>query len=133
MWTSDRRRDHQRSWAMETGEVTIPGDPAGVYLSGERRQLAVYAPGGYVWRPALGQRVLVLKAGSEQEEGCLTAARQDPEQDLQPGEVRVFSQGGARITLDRQGQVLLEGELFLNGLSFREAVEKIVRESGGGM
>ena len=133
MWTSDRRRDHQRSWAMETGEVTIPGDPAGVYLSGERRQLAVYAPGGYVWRPSLGQRVLVLKAGGQQEEGCLAAARQDQEHNLQPGEVRVFSQGGARITLDLQGQIALEGQVFLNGLSFREAVEKIIRESGAGL
>lgn len=133
MWTSDRRRDRQRSWALETGEVTVPGNPAGVYLSGERRQLAVYSPGGYAWQPALGQQVLVLKAGSEQEEGCLVAGRQEQISDLGPGEVCLFSQGGAKVTLNGRGQIRLEGQLMINSLSFEDAVKKIVQESGGGM
>lgn len=64
MWTSDRRKTRQagESW-VDWGEVTLEGDPAGAYLDGERRQLAVYGPGGYCWKPALGDRVLVLKAG----------------------------------------------------------------------
>ena len=55
MWTSDRRKTRQagESW-VDWGEVTLEGDPAGAYLDGERRQLAVYGPGGYCWKPALG-------------------------------------------------------------------------------
>lgn len=60
MWTSDRRKTRQagESW-VDWGEVTLEGDPAGAYLDGERRQLAVYGPGGYCWKPVLGDRGLL--------------------------------------------------------------------------
>lgn len=77
MWTSDRRKTRQagESW-VDWGEVTLEGDPAGAYLDGERRQLAVYGPGGYCWKPALGDRVLVLKAGQGGESPCVAGKRQ---------------------------------------------------------
>ena len=64
MWTSKPapRLPSEEPWA-DTGTVTLGGDPAAVSLGGERRQVPVYAPGGYQWRPAAGDQVLVLKAG----------------------------------------------------------------------
>lgn len=52
MWISEqgRRRAEPDGTAL-VGRVTLPGDPAGVYLAGERRELPVFGPGGYVWRP----------------------------------------------------------------------------------
>lgn len=48
MWTSNRKQDGRTQEAPgDVGVVTLGGDPAGVYLSGERRWVAVYAPGGY--------------------------------------------------------------------------------------
>lgn len=38
------------------GPVRVPGEPGGAYLEGERRGLAVYAPGGYHWVPGWGTR-----------------------------------------------------------------------------
>ena len=64
MWISEqgRRRTEPDGTAL-VGRVTLPGDPAGVYLAGERRELPVFGPGGYVWRPEEGEQVLVLKTG----------------------------------------------------------------------
>ena len=49
MWISEqgRRRAEPDGTAL-VGRVTLPGDPAGVYLAGERRELPVFGPGGYV-------------------------------------------------------------------------------------
>ena len=92
MWTSDRRKTRQagESW-VDWGEVTLEGDPAGAYLDGERRQLAVYGPGGYCWKPALGDRVLVLKAGQGGESPCVAGKRQGEAETLGAGEVSISS------------------------------------------
>ena len=69
MWLSERDiRREQGEPAAELGVVTLGGDPAGVSLGGERRQLPVYSPGGVTWRPAAGDRVLVLKTGAAGEQ-----------------------------------------------------------------
>lgn len=62
--------------AADLGLVTLGGDPAGVYLGGERRWVAVCAPGGYQWRPRTGDKVLVVKAGDQREIPCLAGVRQ---------------------------------------------------------
>ena len=94
MWTSDRRKTRQagESW-VDWGEVTLEGDPAGAYLDGERRQLAVYGPGGYCWKPVLGDRVLVLKAGQGGESPCVAGKRQGEAETLGAGEVSISSSG----------------------------------------
>lgn len=72
MWISEqgRRRTEPDGTAL-VGRVTLPGDPAGVYLAGERRELPVFGPGGYVWRPEEGEQVLVLKTGQAGEAPCV--------------------------------------------------------------
>ena len=72
MWISEqgRRRAEPDGTAL-VGRVTLPGDPGGVYLAGERRELPVFGPGGYVWRPEEGEQVLVLKTGQAGEAPCV--------------------------------------------------------------
>ena len=96
-----------------TGPVTLPGDPAGAWIEGERRALAVYAPGGYHWVPGLGDEVLVLKTG---ERGELPCALGVPAQSggLQPGEVLITA-GAAAIRLKPDGTVDVTGRLTVNG------------------
>ena len=65
MWTSERRLERRTEESAALGQVTLGGDPAGVFLGGERRWLPVCAPGGYSWQPGAGDKVLVLKAGVE--------------------------------------------------------------------
>ena len=118
MWMNrGERRVPVEEAAAEVGRVTLGGEPCGVALGGERRLLPVYAPGGYRWRPRVGEQVLVLKAGEDREEPCVVGAAQPPGE-LKPGEVELT--GGA-VTL-RLGQ---EG-LFLNGVALEDYVQSIV-------
>ena len=126
MWTSQRRREPPvREAPAELGAVTLGGDPAGVSLGGERRQVAVYAPGGYCWRPGPGERVLVLKAGVEGEVPCILGRAQDST-DLKQGEVRL-SGGVGKILLSERG-VELEGQVYVNGETLEQLIAAIVSE-----
>lgn len=126
MWTSNRKQDGRTQEAPgDVGVVTLGGDPAGVYLSGERRWVAVYAPGGYQWRPAVGEKVLVLKAGDHQESPCLVGVRQS-EQQLEPGAVRL-SGGEGQIDLCKDG-IRLTGQVWIGEQSLEDYVAAIARE-----
>ena len=116
MWISERdwRRAEQARAAGLVGEVTLGGDPAGVYLDGERRALPVFGPGGYVWRPAVGQQVLVLKAGDRGEVPCVAGAACGAQWELEPGEILIHS-GEASIRLKANGTVAVTGALTVNG------------------
>ena len=126
VWTSERRRELPvREPAAELGEVTLGGDPAGVSLGGERRGLEVYGPGGYCWRPAARDKVLVLKAGAEGEAPCLLGVPQE-EGELKPGEVRIT--GGESSIFLGQERLELEGDLYLNGQTLWNVVRDILIE-----
>lgn len=120
MWTSERsRRLPIREAEAELGLVTLGGDPAGVVLGGERRQVPVYSPGGYFWRPREGERVLVLKTGGEAEAPCVVGAV--PEQtELQPGEVYV--KGGSSAVRLGEDCLELSGEVTVNGVPLEEYI-----------
>ena len=129
MWTSERsRRLAQEEPAAELGMVTLGGDPAGVILGGERRWLNVYAPSGYSWRPAAGQKVLVLKAGGERETPCIVGALQNAAQ-LKPGEVCI--QGGNSRVLLGESSLEVEGHVVLNGMDLEKYIREIVTEMLG--
>ena len=107
------RRERPAGMAL-TGPVTLPGDSAGVWLEGERRGVAVYAPGGYHWVPAAGDEVLVLKTGERGERPCAVGVAAGG-QGLLPGEV-LITVGAASIKLGLDGQVAVTGNLTVNGV-----------------
>ncbi len=116
MWMSERSGPgRERREAARVGSVTLPGDPAGVALDGERRDLPVFGPGGYVWRPGRGQEVLVIKAGADGEQPCVAGIRGRPDWPLSPGEVYLYS-GGASIWLRNDGVISMSGMVLVNGL-----------------
>ena len=116
MWLSEQREQavSPQGCAL-TGPVTLAGDPAAVWLEGERRGVRVYAPGGYHWVPRAGEEVLVLKAGREGESPCVLGSAAAPGEALQPGEVRIEG-GGASVTLRENGQICLSGQVYINGV-----------------
>lgn len=114
MWLSERHRETPRREEAGLGTVTLGGNPAGVYLAGERRNLPVLAPGGFSWAPSTGQQVLVIKTGADGEAPYVAAALSDTA--IAPGSVRIFnSLGNASITLDGGGNVRLVGRIYVNG------------------
>ena len=118
MWTSNRKTEGRTvEAAADLGLVTLGGDPAGVYLGGERRWVAVCSPGGYQRRPQTGDKVLVVKAGDQREFPCLAGVRQPEIQEKDPleaGAVRITG-GSGRMDLDTRGVVLNGKEIALNG------------------
>jgi len=123
-WEQGRRLPLEEAHA-ELGLVTLGGDPAGVLVGGERRWLPVYGPGGYCWRPAAGDRVLVLKAGSEGETPCPLGTVQT-EEELKPGEV-CLSGGGCRLKLG-QDALELQGSILLNGERLEDCIARVVSD-----
>ena len=99
--------------AALTGMVTLPGNPAGAWLEGERRGVTVYAPGGYHWVPGLGDEVLVLKSGEDGEQPCAVGVPVGGEV-LQPGEVLITA-GAGSIKLGLDGSVAVTGVFSVNG------------------
>jgi len=115
MWIAERsRRRPEPAELAGVGQVTLPEDPAGVWLDGERRMLPVFAPGGYVWRPSLGEQVLVLKTGRQGEAPCVLAKRCPDKWELEEGEVLLHS-GKAVLRLKKDGTVDITGRLTVNG------------------
>ena len=134
MWTSNRKLEGRvEECAADQGLVTLGGDPAAVYLGGERRWVSLYAPGGYQWRPKAGDKVLVVKAGDHREMPCLVGRRPEEgsEEDLSPGAVRIHSGTGA-VLLDEDGlalsgdEVALEGDIYVNGQELEAYIQDIV-------
>ena len=129
MWTSERNaRRKVEEPAAELGQVTLGGAPAGVSLGGERRWLPLCTPGGYAWRPAAGERVLVLKAGGERESPCVLGTVREQE-DLAPGAVRLSSGGGVLSLAG--GNVDLRGRVLVNGTALESWIKEIVAEEIG--
>lgn len=125
MWLSQRRKSPAGAdGAAQVGQVTLPGDPAGVFLAGERRDLPVFGPGGYCWRPVAGQQVLVIKTGGEGELPCVAGAREtDPE--LAPGEICIRAEDGlACVRLKKGGVIHLTGQVYVNGAPLGGAPEE---------
>lgn len=115
MWIAERsRRRPEPETAAAVGQVTLPGDPAGVCLDGERRQVPVFAPGGYVWRPRRGEQVLVIKTGEQGEAPCVLGERCQDKWELEEGEVVLYS-GKAALHLKKDGTVDITGTLTVNG------------------
>ena len=135
MWTANRKREGRtEECAADQGIVTLGGDPAAVYLGGERRWVSLYTPGGYQWRPKAGDKVLVVKAGDHRELPCLVGKRPDAlseEDELPPGSVRIHRGAGvarrheAGVTRTAR-KVALKGDIRINGQELEAYIQDIV-------
>ena len=130
MWTSERsRRPRAEEAPAEVGEITLSQGTAGVNLGGERRWTALCCPGGYTWRPAAGDRVLVLKAGGEQESPFILGVETDGS-DLAPGEVRLS--GGSSTLRLGSGGLELNGNIQVNGMTLENYIKQVASSLLGG-
>ena len=131
MWLSRKTRTAPPTADAELGVTSIAGGSAAVLTRGELRSVPVFSPGGYLWQPAVGQTVLVIRGRPGGEERCLAGAEQPaPPVSMQPGEVFLYSSGGASVYLKAdgsavisgtrialRGSVAVEGSLSINGSS----------------
>jgi len=124
MWLSKKEKQTFTGCDASIGPVTLAGDPAAAFLGGERRNLTVYAPGGYHWMPDRDQEVLVLKAGIQGEYPCAIGTKScGTDWNLQPGEV-LLTAGKTSVHLHTNGTVSIQGSLFVNG-------RRVLTDTGG--
>ena len=116
MWLSKKlRREMREQASADLGVTTIGGRETGVYTRGEMRDLPLCAPAGVCWQPCRGDRVVVLKGGTAGEEAFVLGVQQSAGEDLQDGEVRLFSKG-ASLCLRNDGSIELQGTVLINGM-----------------
>ena len=110
MWLSSKMRPAAAASGADMGVTTISGRQVGVVTRGEVRDLPVYGPGGYLWAPANGTAVLVVKGGPGGEEQCVAGARPLEEvPDIEPGEVYLYGPGENTVYLKKDGSVEIRG------------------------
>lgn len=127
MWTGKRwagSRECYEPW-VERGVVTQNQDVTGVYLDGERRQLAMASPGGYQWMPNVGEDVLVLKENQGDGAQHIVGSCQTGVGDLSPGDVVISSGGNASVQLLGEDMVLL-GQIWVENMSLEDYIKKVV-------
>ncbi len=122
MWLGKQQRQGAQLPVGQAGEVTIAGEQTAVWLDSERRGITLCAPGGYAWRPALGQRALVVR--TQEEELCAAGVVQEGNAGLAPGEVAVYAPSGAAVKLRQSGQVELLGSVTVNGVPLEELIRQ---------
>lgn len=110
MWLSRQIKPVPATSDADLGITTISGQKVGVVTRGEVRDLPVYSPGGYLWTPANGTAVLVVKGGPGGEEQCVAGARPLEEvPDIEPGEVYLYGPGENTVYLKKDGSVEIRG------------------------
>lgn len=99
-------RTKPRETGAQVALVSYSGaEGFGAVGSCERRDQPVFAPRGISYRPCEGDRALLIPVGgAEACAGVLCTAG-----DLEPGELRLSSAGGASIVLKNNGEILLNG------------------------
>ncbi len=83
-----------------------------VNASAAFRNIPLVAPFGVEYVPPVGENAVVTEA--QQRRVCLGVLGAS-NKTLSPGEVRIYSKGGASMTFKNDGRILLEGRLFVNG------------------
>ena len=114
MWLSQKVTEQAPEEAgARLGVVSLGAETPAVLSDGEWRQTVLTGPGGYTWRPTIGQQVLLVQAGGE---SCVAGRLQSP-MGLEPGEVRI-SAGSAQIRLLPDGEICLTGRVRINGIEW---------------
>ncbi len=79
-----------------------------VNASLEHRDLPVVAPFGIVYNPPLGEKSVVLPVVG----GQVCVGVVSPDMGLEPGELMLYSKGGASIVLKNSGEVIINGKVY---------------------
>lgn len=127
MWTSSQTRSAGRPEGHDAqfGTVTASGRNVSAYVDAEQRWLPVMAPGGYRWRPCVGDQVLVLKTGEQSEGACVIAGQDSGSDDLAPGEVELIAPG-CRLKMTGAGAVEITGQITVNGVALEDLIRGTV-------
>lgn len=100
------RQSRQNNYnTSELGTVTSPGKEINALGVGEYREVPLIAPFGIRWNPPSGANVQLVKnwhMGSN-----VVAVGTIVDEEIEPGEVELYSMGGAKVQLKNDGSVII--------------------------
>ncbi len=108
-----RIRDIQRhtTIASEITTVTSPGKTINALGTGEYREVPLIAPFGIRWNPPGGCNVQLIKNWNSAEAAVALGTIVD--EAVEPGEIQLFSKGGASLHLKNDGTILINNRLLI--------------------
>jgi hypothetical protein len=106
MWLTEKMRDLTKQ--SPAGKVAdVIGDES-FQTDSEYRNVAQVGPWGILWKaPVSAQTILVDTNLGKTSIGAVQSKKA-----LEPGELLLFSQGGAEIYLKNNGEIVLNGQVF---------------------
>ncbi|HHV31051.1 hypothetical protein [Caproiciproducens sp. LBM24188] len=106
MWLSRHFIEKERTQpAAETAQVTGYASMLG---NGDYRGVPTTAPWGIAFAPPAGARAVLVKT----ESGTACIGVVGDHREIQPGELLLYSSGGAEIYLKNSGEVVINGQTF---------------------
>lgn len=111
MWMGKQLAAQRRGGeTAAVGTVSVGGEAPAVVTDGERRQVRIFSPGGYGWRPSAEDEVLLVGTGQP----CIAGRAQSCPVSLAAGEVCLHTTG-ATVHLRNNGDIAVSGTLRLTG------------------
>ena len=107
MWISETIAENGNRAEAFTAETAISVGSS-VRLSGSQSGCVQFLPYGIESVPPKGEKAVVVKAGRT----LCALGFQSANTELEPGEIGLFSKGGASIVLKNDGSVLINGVPF---------------------
>lgn len=105
MWMSKRIVATSEKEVAEKGKVTLSDNQLEVGATVTRRNIDSYAPYGYKSVPPVDEDVIML----ESNDGAVVLGALSKDEDIESGEVKISSLGGAYIILKNNGDIVLNG------------------------
>lgn len=105
MWMSKRIVATSEKEVAEKGKVTLSDNQLEAGATVTRRNIDSYAPYGYKSVPPVDEDVIML----ESNDGAVVLGAMSKDEDIESGEVKISSLGGAYIILKNNGDIVLNG------------------------
>ena len=112
MWISKKIAVSNISYENLDGEVTYSSsNTVNVQNSSEYRNISFVVPKGIAYSPLDGDKTVIIPVGDKYI--CAGVVAED--KNLKPGEIMLYSNGGASLILNNDGKVLINGVEFKQG------------------
>ena len=105
MWMSKRIVATSQKEVAEKGKVTLSHNQLEAGATVTRRNIDSYAPYGYKSVPPVDEDVIML----ESNDGAVVLGALSKDENIESGEVKISSLGGAYIILKNNGDIVLNG------------------------
>lgn len=105
MWMSKQIASSPASQVAEKGKVTLSGGQLEAGSTVTSRNIDSYAPYGFESQPPVDEDVIMMASN----DGAVMLGTLNKAEDIESGEIKIFSKGGATILLKNNGDIVLNG------------------------